>query len=190
MYQTDENVLADGLIRIDNQGSQEEKENRAYRVLELFEDNDDFDIEDIDKSIEEDKKREKEFFDLIDYFYQIKYGKNVTEDLNSIVAFSNKHNFSFGDIEIEFGLNSDIRDASGSDIIKDSFKDTFEDWEYDWDLLNVTGIPENLIFDISETPVLYCETTDGGVAEYVITDELADSYSNNFLKNLEEREQR
>ena len=191
MYQTDENVLAEGLMSIDNQGSQEEKDNRAYRVVELFEDNDDFDIENFHKSIEEDRKREEEFFNLMDYYYQIKYGRKVTEDLNCIVAFSNKHYFNFGKTEMEFGLYSDISDASGSDIIKDSFKDTFEDWEYDWDLSNVTGIPENLMFDISETPVLYYETTDGGVAECEITNELADSYRNNFLKNLEEeREQR
>ena len=191
MYQTDENVLTDGLIRIDNQGSQEEKENRAYRGIELFEDNDDFDTEDLEKSIEEDNKREKEFFDLMDYYYQLKYGKKVTEDLNSIVAFSYKHYFSFGEIEIEFGLGEDIIYASGEDLINDSFKDTFEDWEYEYDLSNITGIPENLMFDISETPVLYYETTDGGVAECEITNELADSYRNNFLKNLEEeREQR
>ena len=186
MYQTDENVLAEGLMSIDNnQGSQEGKENRAYRVIELFEDNDNFDIEDLDKSIEEDNKRKKEFFDLMDYYYQLKYGKKVTEDLNSIVAFSNKHTFNFGEIEFEFGLTSDIIGASGSDIIKDSFKDTFEDWKYEYDFLNVTGIPENLMFDVSENSVLYYETTDGGVAEYVITDELADFYRNNFLNNLE-----
>lgn len=193
MYQTDENVLAEGLIRIDNQGSQEERENRAYRLIELFEDNDDFDIENLDKSVEESKKRREEFFDLIDYYYyQSEYEKKVTEDLNSIVAFSYKHTFNFGEIEFEFGLTSDIIGASGSDIIKDSFKDTFEDWNYEYDFLNVTGIPENLMFDVSENSVLYYETTDGGVAEYVITDELDDLYRNNFLNNLKEkqREQR
>ena len=188
MYQTDENVLAEGLMRIDNQGSQEEKENRAYRVIELFEDDDDFDIEDVDKSIEESKKREKEFFNLIDYYYQIKYGKNVTEDLNSIVAFSNFLTFKFGDIEIEFGLGQDLINASGEEIINDSFEDTFSDWKYEYDLLNVTGIPENLMFDISEIPMVYYETADGEVAEYEITEEIAELYRKHFLNELQQEE--
>lgn len=188
MYQTDENVLAEGLIKIDNKGSQEEKENRAYRVIELFEDNDNFDIEDFDKFYEEDEKRDKEFFNLIDYYYQIKYGKNVTEDLNSIVAFSNKHTLILGDIEIEVGLNSDIIYASGSDRIEDSFKDTFEDWKTVYDLSNITGIPNNVMFDISKIPMVYYETADGEVAEYEITEEIAELYRKHFLIELQQEE--
>lgn len=85
LYQTDERVLADALIAMDISSSRDEARRRAYNLVLDFAK---FEYEDPEFDSQEYKDyNDKEIYDILNYYYKIKFGYTIPEDLNSVLVF-------------------------------------------------------------------------------------------------------
>ncbi len=188
-YQTDERVLANALIELDKNGSDNEKEERAYRLVETINYESDTSKK-LKEQMDEYDENEYDFYTLINYYYKIKYGHTVQEDLNSVVAFMGYNQSNLLGYEFETDGRNDLFYSNGVEgSIYDSEEAMCEMFGIPfWENRDAhyTGIPESIFY--GDTPAcIYIGNETGGKPNcYTIGEQDGDTYRNNYIRYYEE----
>lgn len=91
LYQTDERLLAEALIKIDKTSNPNEAKSRAYNLV--FEFSKSFEFPDsniiVDKITHRDYT-DQEIYNKLNYYYEMKFGHSIASDLNSVLELFEK----------------------------------------------------------------------------------------------------
>lgn len=181
LYQTDERTLADALIAIDKSCSIDEAKRRAYNLVLNFAR---FQYESPEfKSQEFEDYSDKEIYDILNYYYKIKFGHTIPEDLNSVLVFFDDHDtiYDFGEsgkIEIENDERDDLlyQYVENSLPLSDALQESFN---LSYSTINeMTARPKGLFTD-SIIPTIYC-TQDGERKSMIIDSNAMRQYTKTY----------
>lgn len=186
LYQTDERVLADALIAMDISSSRDEARRRAYNLVLDFAN---FQYEDPEfKSQEFQDYSDKEIYDILNYYYKVKFGHTIPEDLNSVLVFFDDYDkvFDFGESgKLEFE-NDERKDllyiyVESSHPLRDALQESLS---LPYSAIDeMTAQPEGLFINSIEPIVYY--TRDGKRTQISIDNNIKISYGETYVTQVE-----
>ena len=185
LYQTDESIIAEELMRIDTSNNNEEKQNRVYKVVDYLNQ-----LKGHDSSKEQ--QPDELCFKELEYYYNCKYENPIEYDLDAVLAFYDNYDIKFvfeeDEEELVFipnvnrsYLNKYLDNLSEEDITQAIKKAVFDDNE-SVEGITITARPANIFFDLDKTATCYWMNDDKTVSKNIDT-----SVSENYEKEIENR---
>lgn len=197
LYQTDERVLAEELIKMDTANDEEGKKRKAYNlVLALAK----FKNENKEDTQEYQEYEDEEIFEELNYYYRLKFGHSIEEDFNSVLNFydnyfevsrksENDSQSSYGYSERSYFQYTYIENKSSTPLslaltkmINSKIPSNKRTWIDDI----ITAKPQGLFFE-EILPHIYYRTDSGEKRDYTIVNlhEMQEEYEKKFKEEYE-----
>ena len=185
-YQTDESILVNRLVQIDDSEDEYMKKyERACRLIDLINQEiskDDF--ETVREYEDECERREISFYKDINYYYEKVFGKTAQEDLNAVIAHMGVayyHNIKLDGISRLY-VTEEGQYYDADKTLRDMFAGGNSACP-----LELTGIPKNVILGEDPAPKIF--VVDGNKKSSIdVTYELEESYFRRYRDKRSERE--
>ena len=175
LYQTDERALAEALIKIDKTNDKNEAKRRAYNLV--FDFSKSFELSGANGMIDKITHRDytdQEIYNMLNYYYEIKFGHSIASDLNSVLELSEKE---------PVGMIESVKRKVGIPTyneITQPMKETIEETlGLSPEIIDsITIQPQGLFFDDISSTIYYTE--DNKQKKLVLTDELTEAFTKRY----------